>query len=99
MVGHVARGAVRSLVACTEKLALTLLVNVNRTAPLVNAVPIRSDWVGAGMLNAELVTAVNPLEVNMMVAVVTAAGLSAVRFVYLAEPATAALLVVPPSVH
>jgi hypothetical protein len=54
---------------------------------------------GAGMLNDELVAAVNPLEVNVMVAPATALVLKAVKPVKVAVPLTADLVVVPPKVH
>ncbi len=99
MVGHVVMGTVRSLVACTEKFALGVLVKVNCKLPLLNAAPPRTDWMGAGMLNAELVTPVNLLGGKGCGTVVTGAWLGGVRLVNLAVPATAVLVVVPPSVN
>ena len=54
---------------------------------------------GAGMLNTELVAPVNPLELNAIVAPATAWALKAVRFVNVATPEAAVLVLVPPKVQ
>jgi len=51
------------------------------------------------MLNDELVTPVNPLEVKLIVAPLTALVPKAVKLVKLAVPETAVWVVVPPKVH
>src|SRR5882724_3037320 len=99
MTGHVATGAVRLFVASTEKFNPVALVKEKFSLPPTRATPPNFDWMGAGMLNDELVIPVNPLEVNVMVAPVTALAPKAVRPLKVALPETAAFVAVPPSVH
>ena len=97
--GQFALGAVISFVASIEKLNAAALVKETLNLPPLNATPLNFDRTGAGMLNGELVTPVNPLEVKIMVAPVTELVLKAVKPAKVAVPLTAAFVIVPPKVQ
>ena len=94
------RGAEMLFVPRTEKLNPVMLVKANANLlPLATLAPFNREWMGAGMLNVELVTPVNPVEVKEMVAPVTALLPKAVRPLKVALPEDAAFVVVPPRVQ
>ena len=97
--GQLAFGAARLLVASTEKLNPVTLVKAKVSLPPLNLTPLKFDGRGAGILKADDVTPVSPLELKVMVAPVTAVGLVAVKPVKVAVPETAAFVVVPPIVQ
>ena len=68
MNGQLVIGMAMLLVASTEKLKPVALVKENINWLPLNVAPTNFDCIGAGMLNDELVTPVNPLELNVMVA-------------------------------
>ena len=97
--GHVEIGAARLLVASTEKLKPVMLVKLKTNLPPEEDGLVRTEWIGAGMLKGELVTPVNPLDANEIVALVIDVGANAVRSMNVLVPPTEFLVFVPPSVQ
>jgi hypothetical protein len=81
------------------QVALSVKVTTKGPSTVAFAAAVSAGAGGDGILNADEVIDVRPVDVKVMVAPVTAVEAAAVRFVKVATPLTPAFVVVPPIVH